>query len=261
MCLLSAPSLRPVCWDDCSCHVKRGGLEWMERYRWIVTVGMCACVLCTFRLPALQAHGAPVRFVLSSRVHITSDGTCTLLVATTAYFIFRSDKQNDLLSCCRMSYLVSCMQQKALTPVINDRGKIDAIFIDFSKAFDVVPHIDLITTMHSIGNESNIISWLECYLRNRKQFVPVDNHVSDSLNFFSEVPHGSVLGPILLFFYINDIHLCIHSPIQLRLFADDCVIYLKVNSTKDPIQLNHSLQSIHAWCKNGGKKVLKCKNF
>lgn len=136
--------------------------------------------------------------------------------------------------------------------VINDRGQLDAIFLDFSKAFDVVPHHELITKMRAIGIENNIISWVECYLRNRKQFVALNDEVSGNLSVFSGVPQGSVLAPILFLIYINDIHLCIKSPIQLRLFADDCVIYSTINTKEDQVQLNHSLQLIHAWCKKWG---------
>ena len=47
----------------------------------------------------------------------------------------------------------------------------------------------------------------------------------------SGVPQGSVLGPILLLLYINDINENIQS--SIRLFADDSIIYRKINSNID----------------------------
>lgn len=135
---------------------------------------------------------------------------------------------------------------------LNERGQIDAVFLDFAKAFDVVRHPDLITKMHAIGIEDNIITWITSYLHNRKQFVAVNNHTSNSLNVLSGVPQGSVLAPILFLIYINDIPMGIDSSVQIRLFADDCVVYTRVNRTEDQINLNHSLTKIRAWCSQWG---------
>ena len=45
------------------------------------------------------------------------------------------------------------------------------------------------------------------------------------------VPHSSVLGPILILLYINDINENVQS--SIRLFADDSIIYRKINSNID----------------------------
>ena len=47
----------------------------------------------------------------------------------------------------------------------------------------------------------------------------------------SGVPQGTVLGPLLFSLYINDISSDIES--EIRLFADDCVCYVKLRMKKN----------------------------
>jgi hypothetical protein len=55
----------------------------------------------------------------------------------------------------------------------------------------------------------------------------VDGELSDEAEVLSGVPQGSVLGPSLFLFYINDIASSLNSTV--RLFADDTIAYLTIN--------------------------------
>ena len=60
------------------------------------------------------------------------------------------------------------------------------------------------------------------------------------------VPHGSVLGPLLFFIYINDIHVDINS--DCSLFVDDALLLKEVSSpTLSARSLNNDLNAIYAW--------------
>ena len=54
---------------------------------------------------------------------------------------------------------------------------------------------------------------------------------SDSVPVLSGVPQGTILGLLMFFLYINDIGENIVS--NIKLFADDCLLYRSINSQKD----------------------------
>ena len=57
---------------------------------------------------------------------------------------------------------------------LNDRQQIDAVLLDFRKAFDKVPHRRLATKLHHYGVKGNILSWIEDFLSDRSQRVVID---------------------------------------------------------------------------------------
>jgi len=67
--------------------------------------------------------------------------------------------------------------------------------------------------------------------KNLSQSVLVEGACSSSIPVISGVPQGSVLGPCLFLFYINDIADGLSSTV--RLFPDDTIIYLAVKNEQD----------------------------
>ena len=57
---------------------------------------------------------------------------------------------------------------------------------------------------------------------------------SDWVPVLSGVPQGTILGPLLLSLYINDISTAIDS--EMRLFADDCVCNREIKDTEDTVK-------------------------
>ena len=60
-----------------------------------------------------------------------------------------------------------------------DKGKqVDALVLDFSKAFDTVPHRRLLYKLKRIGISCQLLQWIEHFLTNRHQQVVVDGKSS-----------------------------------------------------------------------------------
>ena len=134
---------------------------------------------------------------------------------------------------------------------IDEGNYVDAIYFDFSKAFDSAPHLRLIEKLKSYGIGRPLITWLSAFLKGRQQFVKVGNSFSRRAEVLSGVPQGSILGPLLFVIYINDLddHVSDSSLIK---FADDIRLYLSFPNSHSFIGginlLQNDLSRILKWC-------------
>ena len=78
---------------------------------------------------------------------------------------------------------------------LNEGGQCDVLTLDFSKAFDKVPHAWLNQKLSHYGIRGLILTWLQAFLTNRSQRVIVDNMKSHATHVLSGVPQGTVLAP------------------------------------------------------------------
>ena len=118
--------------------------------------------------------------------------------------------------------------------------------MDFAKAFDKVPHRRLLYKLNYYGISGPTLHWISAFLTNRTQTVVIDGKSSSTVPVTSGVPQGIVLGTVLLLVYINDFsHYLTYS--QLRLFADDSIIYMPIKSQHACNKLQHDLDAAARW--------------
>lgn len=131
----------------------------------------------------------------------------------------------------------------------NTKIQTDVIYLDFAKAFDRVPHNELLLKLWKIGITGDLWLWFNSYLTNRTQCVRLNGSYSSFLPVLSGVPQGSILGPLLFLVYINDLFSSIHCSNALS-FADDTKCYKPILQLLDSFQLQQDLDSLSDWSRH-----------
>ena len=132
-----------------------------------------------------------------------------------------------------------------------DKGiQTDVAILDFSNAFDTVPHVKISLKLKSFGIHEALLYWLSHFLTERTMRVLCEGSNSSETKVESGVPQGTVLGPLLFLCHINYLPECISS--QVRLFADDCLLYRPIRNDKDKMALH--LHALEQWAEKWGMR-------
>jgi len=156
-----------------------------------------------------------------------------------------------------LSNLLTFLDQ--ITCWLDDGQGADAIFLDFAKAFDKVPHKRLLEKLRGHGVTGAALEWIKDWLRDRTQRVVIQGESSSWRPVSSGVPQGSVLGPVLFLIFINDLDLDL-SCCTLK-FADDSKIYGNIANRADADRLQTDVNSLITWSSTWQMpfNVSKCK--
>ena len=121
----------------------------------------------------------------------------------------------------------------------------NAVYLDFQKAFDEVSHSKLIVEMARYGIDDEVVRWVGNWLSGRRQRVVIEGVTSSWEWVLSGVPQESVLGPVLFIVFIDDIDEGIRSTVFQ--FADDTKLVSRVGSEEDRERLRQDLIELFKW--------------
>ena len=83
--------------------------------------------------------------------------------------------------------------------ITMDKGNaVGLVLLGLSAAFDTIDHSILYDCFqHWYGIDGVVLKRVQSYLNSRKQWIKIDEHLSDAFQLPYGIPQGSVLGPLL----------------------------------------------------------------
>nr|VZI30272.1 unnamed protein product [Spirometra erinaceieuropaei] len=130
----------------------------------------------------------------------------------------------------------------------RDEGNVvHAIYIDFKKAFDRVPHQRLLYKLRNAGIRGRLLVWIQSFLAGRFQRLQVRRQQSSEVSVVSGVPQDSVLVSTLFLVFINE---CVKDlDCDTVLFANDIILWKVIHNAADADHLQANLNRLEDWPK------------
>ena len=101
------------------------------------------------------------------------------------------------------------------------------LFLDYSKAFDLINLETLIDKLVAMNLPAHIVRWMAAFLLDLEQTVTISESVSQPGYPNGGVPQGTLSGPKNVLVYINDLR----TPCSIYKYVDDSTIFEICNPT------------------------------
>ena len=157
---------------------------------------------------------------------------------------FFRELSHPLSILCKLSFRLT---HHYCSKVLDEGHQVDAVLLDFSKAFDKVSHVILMQKLCNFSVSGCLLNWCRDYLLNCEQRVVIDGKSSDWRPIPSGVSQGSLLGPLFFVIFINGLPDVVSPTTLVALYADDCKTSRVIQNPCDHELLQDDLNSLVSW--------------
>ena len=144
--------------------------------------------------------------------------------------------------------LIVSLYNKLVSAVMCTHQKITCLcLLDISAAFNTIDHNLLLHRLSSwFGISGTALVLFKSYLSSKSVSVKASNHSSEPLPLSCDVPHGSVLGPLLFILYTPPLsHLTKSSSVDHHLYADDTKLFISFFPASFSTSIAHLLSVVN----------------
>ncbi|CAK1547684.1 unnamed protein product [Leptosia nina] len=139
------------------------------------------------------------------------------------------------------SNLLSYMSD--IIPVVDSGGQVDAAYLDFKKAFDMVDNDILLKKFAEVGFTTHLLKLMTSLLTDRKQYVEYGGCKSKEYFTRSGVTQGSNMGPLQFLLMVNDLSGVMKNA-KCLIFADDVKLSLSIENMEDCTSLQKDIDRV-----------------
>ena len=164
---------------------------------------------------------------------------CRIFFNTTNSSIKKTLNTHAIITNCQYGFLIHHSTELTAIQLIDGttselyHHKIPfSIYIDMSKAFDLIDFTVLLHKLSHYGIHDTALKLLKSYLTHRKQYCYYKGDCSNTLTPTRDVPQDAILGPLLFQLYINDF-LNVTNKFQFLMYADDTTLHSTYDTFHD----------------------------
>jgi hypothetical protein len=148
---------------------------------------------------------------------------------------------------------LTMINHKVLNYLDGSSGAVRLMALDFSKAFDILPHDSILASCVQCGLPSQAIVWIKSYLSDRVQRTKFNDRFSTWFVPSSGVPQGSILGPLLFCIATSSLKPVCRNTSLIK-YADDLTfLHFIRESTDDNLQIE--FDNVVSWSDRVGLQL------